>query len=170
MTQNVEVRLEGYPVVWRTGQTLIDWQVTLGQQEKASGCQVTLADPDGTIAADLINHSLKGGGIVALPSSKGPENPGSDGSLNGPGAGVGNQAVKVGSPAAAWEAAIVQECLRQGVTDDAQIAYILATAKHESDNFATLTEYASGEAYEGRSDLGNNQPGDGARFKGLRLL
>ncbi|CAA9328454.1 MAG: GH19 [uncultured Gemmatimonadetes bacterium] len=47
-----------------------------------------------------------------------------------------------------------------------QLAYVLATAEHESDRFATLEEYASGAAYEGRSDLGNTQPGDGPRFKG----
>jgi hypothetical protein len=47
-----------------------------------------------------------------------------------------------------------------------QLAYVLATAEHESDRFATLEEYASGAAYEGRSDLGNSKPGDGRRFKG----
>jgi hypothetical protein len=48
----------------------------------------------------------------------------------------------------------------------AQIAYILATAEHESDSFNTLEEYASGNQYEGRKDLGNTEPGDGVRFKG----
>jgi predicted chitinase len=48
----------------------------------------------------------------------------------------------------------------------AQIAYVLATAEHESDSFSTLEEYASGDGYEGRNDLGNSQPGDGRRFKG----
>ncbi|HEX8212923.1 MAG TPA: peptidoglycan-binding protein [Longimicrobium sp.] len=47
-----------------------------------------------------------------------------------------------------------------------QLAYVLATAEHESDRFATLEEYASGAAYEGRSDLGNTKPGDGRLFKG----
>lgn len=45
-------------------------------------------------------------------------------------------------------------------------AYILATAHHETDRFNTMEEYASGEAYEGRADLGNDRPGDGRRFKG----
>ena len=49
-------------------------------------------------------------------------------------------------------------------------AYILATAFHESDRFKTLTEYASGKAYEGRRDLGNTQKGDGVRFKGRGLV
>ena len=47
-----------------------------------------------------------------------------------------------------------------------QRAYILATAFHESDQFRTMTEYASGEAYEGRAALGNTQKGDGKKFKG----
>ena len=42
----------------------------------------------------------------------------------------------------------------------------LAQLGHESAGFATLEEYASGEAYEGRADLGNTQPGDGRRYKG----
>lgn len=51
--------------------------------------------------------------------------------------------------------------------DDAnKLAYILATAFHESDRFKTMEEYASGAAYEGRADLGNTRPGDGRRFKG----
>ncbi len=45
-------------------------------------------------------------------------------------------------------------------------AYVLGTAWHESDRFRTMEEYATGKAYEGRSDLGNTQPGDGARYKG----
>src|SRR5262249_1498307 len=49
----------------------------------------------------------------------------------------------------------------------AQLAYILATAEHETDSFQTLEEYASGDAYEGQvRRLGNTQAGDGHRFKG----
>lgn len=54
----------------------------------------------------------------------------------------------------------------EGITDPSQVAYVLATARHETDDFNTLTEYASGAAYEGRADLGNTQPGDGPRYKG----
>lgn len=62
-------------------------------------------------------------------------------------------------------AAIIEAARAQGLTTP-QIAYVLATADHESAGFATLEEFASGDAYEGRSDLGNNRPGDGRRFKG----
>ncbi len=62
-------------------------------------------------------------------------------------------------------AIIVREAQRQGITNKQQIAYILATVNHETD-WVNFAELASGDAYEGRSDLGNNQPGDGRRFKG----
>lgn len=53
----------------------------------------------------------------------------------------------------------------QSISDEAA-AYILATADHETAHFSTLEEIASGDAYEGRVDLGNTQKGDGRRFKG----
>ncbi len=61
---------------------------------------------------------------------------------------------------------ILGECQKQGVTDKAQIAYILATTVHESGAGKYMEEIASGSAYEGRSDLGNKQSGDGVRYKG----
>ena len=61
---------------------------------------------------------------------------------------------------------IVQEAQRQGVTNKAQLAYILATSVHESGAGAHMEEFASGRAYEGRPGLGNSQPGDGMRYKG----
>lgn len=61
--------------------------------------------------------------------------------------------------------AIRRVAAAQGLTLP-QTAYVLATAEHESDRFATLEEYASGDAYEGRADLGNDRAGDGRRFKG----
>lgn len=45
-------------------------------------------------------------------------------------------------------------------------AAFLAQVAHESTELLYLRELASGEAYEGRADLGNTQPGDGPRFKG----
>lgn len=45
-------------------------------------------------------------------------------------------------------------------------AAFLAQLAHESGQLVYMEELASGEAYEGRKDLGNTQPGDGKRFKG----
>jgi len=53
-----------------------------------------------------------------------------------------------------------------GITTRARAAAAVAQFAHESDGFRTTTEYASGAAYEGRRDLGNTHPGDGARFRG----
>lgn len=61
---------------------------------------------------------------------------------------------------------ILQECSANGVEERGQIAYILATAQHESHLGGLMVELASGIAYENRQDLGNTQPGDGKRFKG----
>lgn len=61
---------------------------------------------------------------------------------------------------------ILKECEISQVTDKGQIAYILATAQHESHLGALMIELASGFAYENRLDLGNTKPGDGPRFKG----
>lgn len=49
-------------------------------------------------------------------------------------------------------------------------AHFLAQIGHESGELRFRAEIANGEAYEGRRDLGNVQPGDGRRFKGRGLI
>ncbi len=59
---------------------------------------------------------------------------------------------------------------RYGIDTPLRIAHFLAQTAHESAGFQTTEEFASGEAYEGRSDLGNTEPGDGKRYKGRGLI
>ncbi len=54
-----------------------------------------------------------------------------------------------------------------GITDTPiREAAFIAQVAHESGSFRYTQEIASGQAYEGRADLGNTNPGDGVRFKG----
>lgn len=55
------------------------------------------------------------------------------------------------------------------ITDKRRV-YFLGQAAQETDGFHTLTEYASGKAYEGRHDLGNTHPNDGPLFKGRGIF
>lgn len=137
---------------------LISASVKLGEGQRSSTCRFTIYDPDQKFAQKYFYASYQAGGLTGL----GPP-PGSVSSTGGAATGVGNFA---GGDQAVTAQAIVGECLRQGVTDPAQIAYILATAQHESGMGQFMEEFASGQAYEGRRDLGNTQPGDGVRFKG----
>lgn len=47
-----------------------------------------------------------------------------------------------------------------------RLAHFMAQLTHESGSFRYMEEIASGQAYEGRKDLGNTEAGDGKRFKG----
>ncbi|HSY05872.1 MAG TPA: glycoside hydrolase family 19 protein [Steroidobacteraceae bacterium] len=49
-------------------------------------------------------------------------------------------------------------------------AAFLAQVAQESGELRYMREIASGQAYEGRADLGNTQPGDGPLFRGGGLL
>ncbi|WP_306257759.1 glycoside hydrolase family 19 protein [Pararhizobium sp. IMCC21322] len=48
--------------------------------------------------------------------------------------------------------------------------HFLAQIAHESAHFRTTIEYATGENYEGRKDLGNVFKGDGRKFRGRGLI
>lgn len=66
--------------------------------------------------------------------------------------------------------ALAETLERYAINTPLRIAHFLAQTAHESAGFQTTEEFASGEAYEGRTDLGNTEPGDGRRFKGRGLI
>ena len=57
-----------------------------------------------------------------------------------------------------------------GINNLARRAAFIAQIGHESGQLRYVSELASGDAYEGREDLGNIYPGDGQRFKGRGLI
>lgn len=61
----------------------------------------------------------------------------------------------------------LNNCLKKfDITTPARIRHFISQCAHESGVGYYMTEEASGNAYEGRSDLGNTQAGDGPKFKG----
>lgn len=60
----------------------------------------------------------------------------------------------------------LNDAMREGLITGARREMFLAQLGHESAGLKYMEEIASGEAYEGRRDLGNLHIGDGKRFKG----
>jgi putative chitinase len=61
---------------------------------------------------------------------------------------------------------LAEAATRYNINNAARVAAWLGQLAHESGGLRYWEEIASGQAYEGRIDLGNTQPGDGRRFKG----
>ncbi|MGT2866332.1 LysM peptidoglycan-binding domain-containing protein [Streptococcus fryi] len=61
----------------------------------------------------------------------------------------------------------LNNCLRRyNITTLSRIRHFISQCSHESGGGKWTMELASGEAYNGRSDLGNTYPGDGPKYKG----
>src|SRR5688572_143841 len=65
---------------------------------------------------------------------------------------------------------LVDTMVKYEINTMPRIAAFIAQLAHESGSFRYVKEIASGQAYEGRADLGNNLAGDGVRFKGRGFI
>ena len=65
----------------------------------------------------------------------------------------------------------MNSCLaKYEITTPARIRHFLSQTAHESGGGRYKKELASGEAYNGRDDLGNTSPGDGPKYKGAGYI
>lgn len=63
------------------------------------------------------------------------------------------------------------QCLRTfDITTQSRLRHFISQCSHESNGGRWMKEFASGNDYEGRKDLGNNQKGDGPRYKGAGFI
>lgn len=73
-----------------------------------------------------------------------------------------------------WLSAIEAAMAEYGIDTPARQAAFLAQIGHESCHLACVRELwgptVAQQRYEGRGDLGNDQPGDGLRFRGRGLI
>ena len=61
----------------------------------------------------------------------------------------------------------LNRCLKIfNINTQLRMRHFISQISHESGGGKWMKELASGDAYEGRSDLGNTQPGDGRKYKG----
>ena len=65
---------------------------------------------------------------------------------------------------------LAEKMTARGIDTARRRAHFLAQVGHESGELRYTEEIASGDAYEGRRDLGNTEAGDGRRFKGRGLI
>lgn len=61
-------------------------------------------------------------------------------------------------------------CEHYAINTPQRLACFLGQIGHESGSLRWTRELAAGDAYEGRADLGNTQPGDGRRYRGRGLI
>ena len=70
-----------------------------------------------------------------------------------------------------YEIVEMNKCLEMyDITTPDRIRHFLSQTAHESGGGRYKKELASGEAYNGRTDLGNTSPGDGPKYKGAGYI
>jgi predicted chitinase len=70
-----------------------------------------------------------------------------------------------------YEVDELNKCLKKfDITTKPRIRHFIAQCSHESGGGRWMKELDSGAAYEGRTDLGNTQKGDGPKYKGAGFI
>lgn len=83
------------------------------------------------------------------------------------------QGIMAGAPAqtiSKYYNSLTAAMKRYDINTSKRMKHFLAQIGHESGQLVWSSEFASGDAYEGRKGLGNTQQGDGRRFKGRGLI
>jgi predicted chitinase len=76
-----------------------------------------------------------------------------------------------GNPISAAQLTDLNNCMaRFQINTPARMRHFLSQTAHESGGLIYTEELASGDDYEYRDDLGNNQPGDGRKYKGAGVI
>ncbi|MDF0554914.1 peptidoglycan DD-metalloendopeptidase family protein [Kamptonema sp. UHCC 0994] len=156
-----QVKFAGITI--ESGKNLADYRIFLGENKLASIVSFSVVDIDLEIGSSIILSSINSGGIQVPDEILQTSQP-----LPSVSSAIGRGFDTSPQPSKSDEEnikLIIAEAQKQGITNPQQIAYILATAGHES-NYQPIREYASGEAYEGVAQLGNTEPGDGVKYKG----
>jgi len=170
----------------------IKWGDTLTAIARRVGSTVSelakannIADPNKILAgASLQVPGHTGGSSFQADGPSGASGPGG---ATGPGATGGARRTASNEPVTGGVTAAELQRIMPNLSSDKAEAYLphlnramqeanintpqrqsafLAQLAHESGQLQYMEEIASGAAYEGRSDLGNTQPGDGTRYKG----
>jgi putative chitinase len=66
--------------------------------------------------------------------------------------------------------ATIEQAAKSKGIEGVHLACFMAQCKVETAGFKSLVEWATGDKYEGRKDLGNIYPGDGRKFKGRGFI
>lgn len=154
-------------------------QILLNINGQAFGLLAPLAE-DGVVgSATLAAIENFQGKVMRLPNPNSPIIPGGDTIARlRAGLGQGFNAAKLkGTMIHATDANVIKfsppldaKMRARDISTPLRQAHFLAQVGHESGELRYVKELASGQAYEGRGDLGNTEPGDGPRFKGRGLI